>query len=202
MARRLSQPDVARHSRAAKLLAKKVLELSHDLLRQVGALVEHCQHYAFNAQLWIEPGAYAFNRVQQLADTFEGKVLALHRNQHGVGCNQRVQREQVQRRGTVQHHELEAITQWRERLAHAKLTRLSVDQLKVGADQVLVRWNQPELFELCREQRLLPSGRTHQQMVGVDAVRFLSESQAAGGVRLRIAIHQQRVDFRSRKGRS
>src|SRR5256885_546184 len=86
MARRLSQPDVARHSRAAKLLAKKVLELSHDLLRQVGALVEHCQHYAFNAQFWIEPGAYAYNSTEQRADNFESKVLALHRNQRGVGC--------------------------------------------------------------------------------------------------------------------
>ena len=36
-------------------------------------------------------------------------------------------------------------------------------------------------------------------MVGADALRILGEAQAAGGVRLRIAIDQQRVHFSGRE---
>ena len=64
----------------------------------------------------------------------------------------------------------------------AKLTRLSIHQLKICADQVLMRRNQPELLELCREQRLVTSRGPHQQMIGADAFRILREAQAARGV--------------------
>src|SRR3954466_11630278 len=37
-------------------------------------------------------------------------------------------------------------------------------------------------------------------MIRADALRILDEPQAAGGIRLRIAIDEERVDFSSRKG--
>ena len=96
---------------------------------------------------------------------------------------------------------MKALTQRSKRVAHAILASFCVDEFNICADEVLVRRNQPQLFELSREQRLLSRSRTHQQMIGADAVRILDESQAARGVRLRIAVDQQRVDFRSREGR-
>src|SRR3974390_300110 len=70
MAGRLRQPDVPRHSCAAQFVSEEILQLSHDLLRQVGALIEHGQHHALDAQLRVQAGAYALDRVEQLAHPF------------------------------------------------------------------------------------------------------------------------------------
>src|SRR5262249_16123619 len=130
----LCQAYVARHSCVAQLFTKEVLEFSHDLLRQVGALIKHGQHCALNSKFWIQAAAYAANRIEQLADSFQRKVLALHWDQHSVSRYERIQREQIQCRWTVQHDELKAIAQWRNRLAHSELARISINQFQIGAD--------------------------------------------------------------------
>src|SRR5262249_46636526 len=75
-------------------------------------------------------------------------------------------------------------------------------ELEVRADQILVRRNDPELLELCWLHRLLGRGRTHQQMVGADALRIFDQPKAARGIRLRVAINDEGVDFSRTKRRS
>ena len=108
----------------------------------------HGQHHALDRQFRIEVGLDPLDRVQQLADPLQRKVLRLHRDEYRVRSHQAIQREQVERRWAVEHDELEAIAHLRDRVAQPVLTPLPVDQLKVRADQVLVRRNDPELLEL------------------------------------------------------
>ena len=88
-----------------------------------------------------------------------------------------------------------------ERIPQAEFAALGVDQFQVRADHVLVRRHDPELFDLGWLHGLLKRGRAHQKMVGIDPIRILDQTQAAGCIRLRIAVHEQRVDFRRRKRR-
>src|SRR5437762_1596135 len=48
-------------------------------------------------------------------------------------------------------------------------------------------------------KRLVGASDTHDHIVGADAVRIFPQANSAGCVRLRIAIHEQRVDLGGRK---
>ena len=65
-----------------------------------------------------------------------------------------------------------------------------------------MRRNEPELLQFGREQRFLSRRILHQQVIRADAFRILHEAQAAGGVRLRVAIDEQSIHFGSRERRS
>src|SRR6201993_3525511 len=170
MTGRLRQPDVARDRRRAQLLPEIFLELRHDLLRQAGAIVKHGEHHALDRELRVERRADALDRVEQLADTLERKVLRLHRNQYRVARNQGVESQEVERRRAVEHDELKALAQRLERVPQTKLAPLALDQLEIRADQVLVRRYDPELLKLRRLQRLFGRSSAHQKMVGTDAL--------------------------------
>src|SRR5437667_6045821 len=118
-------------------------QLRRYLLRQVRALVKHREHYALNSQIGIEAPANALNRIQQFADALERKILGLHRNKDRIGCNERVQREQIERRRTIEHDKLIACVERRKRITQAKFPPLRFNQLEVCTEQVLVRRNQP-----------------------------------------------------------
>src|SRR5262249_14194384 len=92
----LGETNVARYSGPAELLAKEAPELGCHLLCQVRALVKHRHHHPFDRQVGVEADANAFDRVEQLADAFQGKIFGLHWDQYSVRRDQRVQCEQVE----------------------------------------------------------------------------------------------------------
>src|SRR5208337_3400968 len=120
---------------------------------------------------------------KQLRYTLERKVLRLHRNQNSVCRHQRVQGQQIKGRRTVQHDEVKTIEQTGERIAQTILTPLRPHQLDVGADQILVRWNYPKLFESGELWRLRGGGYAQEHVVGADAFWIFCQAQAAGCVR-------------------
>src|SRR5581483_5588751 len=149
----------------------------------------------------VKAGANALYRIQQLADTLESEIFRLHRDQHSVGRYQSVQGEKIQRGWTVEHDELEAVPQRSESIPQPELPLLGFNELEVGPDQVLVRWNDPELLHLGREDDLIRGGDLHDEIVGAASIRIFGKAQSAGGVGLRITIDQQAIDFRRSKGR-
>ena len=200
MTRRLSQPDISRDGCSAQLVAEISFQFRCHLLRQVGAIIKHGQHHAFNRQVWIEAGTNPLHRVEQLGDSFERKIFRLHRNQHRIRRDQRIQREQIQSGRTIQYNKLIAITNRRECILQPKFPALSVDQLDICADEILMRRNDPQLFERSFLQRLFRVGCAHEQMVCADSFRIFDQPQAAGGIRLRIAVYKERINFCCGKG--
>ena len=71
------------------------LHFFHNLLRQAQTGVEHGEQYAFDVQIGIEAGLDYFYGIQQLAETFKGEVLALHRDDDRISGSERVHGNQT-----------------------------------------------------------------------------------------------------------
>src|ERR1035438_1479249 len=63
-------------SESLPFLAKIILQLSHHLLRQVGAVIKHRQHHALDLQLRVQPRADPVNGIEQFAHALKSKVLS------------------------------------------------------------------------------------------------------------------------------
>ena len=80
-----------------------------DLLPEVRALVVHRHQHAGDVERRVERGADAPQRGDEIGEPFEREVLAVERNQHGIGGDERVEREQAERRRRVDEDEVEAV---------------------------------------------------------------------------------------------
>ena len=109
VARRLAQPNVARNDRVEHLLLEELADVARHLLAEIRAFVVHRQQHAFDVERRIERAAHAAHRADELGEPFEREVLAVQRNQHGVGRDQRVQRQQAERRRTVDEDVVELV---------------------------------------------------------------------------------------------
>ena len=118
-------------------LAEEGLELAGDSLGEVGAVVEHGEDDAFDEEAGVEGLADALDGVEQFADAFQGEVLGLHGDEDGVGGDQGVEGEQVERGRTVEDDDLELVANGLQGVAEAVLAEFGVDQLDVGSDEVL-----------------------------------------------------------------
>src|SRR5215831_17230824 len=86
--------------------------------------------------------ANSLDGVHQLRDSFEGEELALDGDEHGVGGEQGVEREQVERGRAVDEDELVFLTDRLEALSKAEFASRQVDELERGSDEILVCGNQ------------------------------------------------------------
>ena len=117
---------------------KKLADVGRDLLAQIRALVEHREQHAFDVESGVERGADAAHRADEIGETFEREVLAVQRNQHGVGGDERVEREQAERGRTVDEDVVVVVAQ-RMRAAREAVPRARQrDHLDFGAGQVAV----------------------------------------------------------------
>src|SRR5579871_3683018 len=131
MAGRFGKTYVSRDGCGKQFVAEEILQLSHDLLRQVRALVKHRQDDALDREGRIELCTNALDRIEQLADSFQRKILTLHWNQNGIGGYQGIQGQQIESRRAVQNDVLESISQWHQRVAHTEFTPIGIDELQV-----------------------------------------------------------------------
>jgi len=93
---RFRQPHVPRHDRVEHRSAETGSDVLRNRLRQIVAAVEHGQRNAEDRQFRIEGRADPLDRLEQLAEPFEGKELALERNQQVLRGDQRVDSQQSQ----------------------------------------------------------------------------------------------------------
>ena len=103
------------------------------LLPQVRALVVHRQQHALDVERGIERRADAAHRADEIGEPLEREVLAVERNEHGVGGDERVEREEAERGRAVDEDVIEAIAQGREELAQALLARGAASTSSISA---------------------------------------------------------------------
>ena len=161
------------------------------LLRQIGAVIVHGEQNAFDGQRGIVGGAYPFESGDEFGDSFQRKVLGLHGHDQRVGRSQYVEGEQVQRRRTVQNHQVVFCLNRRQRAAQTKCAIIGRGQLDVGAGQVLGAGQQREPIDLRGQDDLLRRGVAHQYVVDGTSVVVAQESDTRGAVCLGIAVHQE-----------
>ena len=106
------------------------------LLPQIRALVEHRQQHAFDVERRIERRAHAAHRADEIGEPFEREVLAVQRNQHGVGGDERVERQQAERRRAVDEDVVVVVAHRREQRAQPLFAPGKRDQLDFRAGQL------------------------------------------------------------------
>ena len=165
------------------------------MLRQIGSIIKHCQDNAFNLKRWIQRAANPPDRIEKLGDPFKRKIFRLHRDQDRISSDQGIEREQIKRGRAIQNDEVEFLAQGNQRVAKLEFPVLGVNQFEIDPNQVFVRWQYKEMFQFSRLKRALAIAFANQHFVSAVTVGVLSQTEAAGSIRLRIAIHQQRVQF-------
>ena len=127
-----------------------------------------------------------------MADAFQRVVFALDGDDHAVRRGERVQGQEAQRRGAVDEDVFIRIAQGRECVAHARFALVHGHQLDFRARQ----------RNIGRQQGKAAHRRFHHGGVGLGVAGqhivnggtpLGALAQAAGGVALRIQIHQQRA---------
>lgn len=91
-----AQPDIAGNDGREHLFSEKGLQIRHYLIGKVSSFIEHREQNTLDLQSRIRRPADLADRLHQLRDPFEGKVLTLDWNQDTVGGYQCVDRENVQ----------------------------------------------------------------------------------------------------------
>ena len=193
--RRFAEPHVARDHGGEHLVLEEVAHVARDLLAEVRALVVHREQHAFDVERRVVGAAHAAHRAHEIGEAFEREELAVQRDEHAVGGDEAVQREQAERRRTVDHDVLEAVAQAVDEILQPALAVGHRDELDLGAREIAGGRHEGEPVD-AREHHVLPrrAHRIGRQRV-IDRARLsgaLLEAEAAGRVALRIEVHEQR----------
>ena len=90
MAGGLAEPDVPGDDRGVDLTGEVSLHLFRHLDGQVGAAVVHGQQHPFDGDAGVELLLHDADGGQQVAQSLQGVILALNRDQHRVRRTQAV----------------------------------------------------------------------------------------------------------------
>ena len=126
---------------------KNCAHVGRDLLSEIRALVEHREQHAFDVERRVERGADAAHRADEIGEPFEREVLAVQRNQHGVGGDERVERQQAERRRAVDEDVVEVVAHRREQRAQPFFARGERDQFDFGAGEIAVGGDQRQAVD-------------------------------------------------------
>ena len=184
------QPDASRDYGFEDLVAKELLEVIGYLAGQVGPVIVHREKHAFHPKRVAEAIPDAIHRVEQLRDAFQRKELALDRDEDGIGRNERVQRQQVERRGTIDDDVVIPLAEGFELLSETELALILVDEFDVCSHQISVAGHDIQAFAAGRAEDLFQRAFSEETIVQARRA-VLENSQPGGGISLRIGINQQ-----------
>ena len=144
----------------------------------------------------IEAVADAAERGHEIGEPFEGEVLAVERNQHGIGGDERVEREEAERRRRVDEDVVEAIGAVVEAVDDRPEPMLAVGErheLDLGTREVAIGGDQGQIANRRLEDEGRGVGGVSRQGV-VDAAAgggLAFEADPAGEVALRVEVDEQ-----------
>ena len=103
---RFRQAHIAWNYTLKDLCPEETAQIRGYLAGEAGSFIVHRQQDAFNFQAWTEGAPDAHESIQEFGDAFEGQILALNGNEHGIGGYKRVQSEEIQGWRAIQYDEL------------------------------------------------------------------------------------------------
>ena len=116
----------ARDGGLVHLGAEVLLHLFHHLHGQVVPQREHGEHHALDIQIRVILFADGLEGADQLRQTFQRIILALHRDEDAVAGAQAVQRQQVKAGRAVDEDKVVIFLDGGQRLAQAALAARQV----------------------------------------------------------------------------
>src|SRR5690606_1032971 len=137
--------------------------------------------------------ADAAQRRDEVGQSFERKIFAVQRDQHGVGRDERVQREQAERRRAVDEDTVEAIAQRLQERAQTRLAVRQRDELDFGAGQVALGGKCGGVVARGRWEERGRVGAGAGEGVGgrADGAALTTEADAAGYVALWVGVDEE-----------
>src|SRR2546428_2863343 len=148
--RRLGKPDAVLDDDVEDDVAIALANQLQHLLRMQGPRLVNGGQDAADAELWVELGPHALDRVVQELHALHAEVLALQRDDDLIGGHQRVHAEQAQRWRAVDHHEVVLVLAGSELLLEERFAAHLRDELDLGAGELDVRGDEvdPEVAVL------------------------------------------------------
>ncbi len=83
--------------------------MRHHISREVRATIEHSQNDPADLEITIEVAGNEFNILHQLAESLEGVVLALNRDQNFARGGQGIDRQEAQGWWAIDQNEIEVL---------------------------------------------------------------------------------------------
>ena len=142
---RLGIGDRGADHRVEHQLAEAFLQRRQGLARVDGAHVGEVEQHAEDRQLRVEAVAHELDHLHRLLDALQREVLRLGGDQRAVGGDQRVDRQQSQRRWAVDQDHVVVRARLRQRAPERQLAshlaaehQLRLGEAEVGGDDVVV----------------------------------------------------------------
>ena len=111
------------------------MDLLADLDGHAGAAIEHGQYDPSDVETRIQSFSNELDRLQQVREPFERVELALQGNDHPIGSDKGVYREEPQGRGTVDNGP-SVVIRGRQGGFEPALPLFDSHQLDLGADEI------------------------------------------------------------------
>src|SRR5205823_3491819 len=187
----LGEADVARDDRLIDLTGQVRLHIGSDLLGEVVARVEHGEHDALQLQRPVQVGADQLDGAQERAEALQRVVLALQRDQHTIGGDQRVDRQEAERGRAVDEDVVVGGAERLERGAQAALALIDRHQLQLGADEVGSTGQHGKMRHLGGQDGGAGVVLAEDRLVDGGPFAVAGDAQAAGGVALGVEIDEE-----------
>jgi len=144
----LGQANTAGNYGMKNFVLEEVPEVVRDLARQIGPFVVHREKDSLNLELMRERVAHLIDGIHELGYPFKRKELALDGDQHGLGRDEGIQREEIEGWGAVDKNVIVARPDLVENLLQPVLPIRQIDQFKVRGDEIFVSGNDIQPFAL------------------------------------------------------
>ena len=151
---RFGQANTAGDYGFEDLLSEKLFKVGCNLPRQVCSVVEHGQDNSLNFEGVPETVPDPVDGVHELRDTLEGKKLALNRHDNRIGRDESIEGKKIQRGWAVDQNIRIVVPDWSEFLFQPKLPARQIDELEIRADQIFIRGDERQSFEIGASHRL------------------------------------------------
>src|SRR5208337_2982647 len=134
----LGQANIARYYSGEDLVTEEIPQIVADLVREIGAFVEHGEEDSLHRQVLVVKAPNANQRVEKLGDPLQREVLALYRHDNGIRRHERVQGKQVEGWRTVQEDVVKLVAERLHPIAQGFFAIGAVHKLDRRSNQVLV----------------------------------------------------------------
>src|SRR5208282_2144520 len=191
MTRCFCKAHVARNYGLENLLAEEASQVGADLFGECGALIVHCQQDSLDCEIGVERSANPHEGVEEFGNPLEGQILALDRNQNRITRGQRVQGQKIERGRTIEQNVFVVGADGLDELAKPEFALGKINELDGGPGEVFVRRNEIQPLHLSFLNEARVGLLENQSVVEGPASGVLGEADGAGGIGLRIAVHNE-----------
>ena len=173
-----------------------LLELIADLQLQGDARIKHDAQEPDDGQLFVQVGVHLLDGVDQVGQSFEREVFALHGHDDAVRAAQAIEREHGQGRRAIDEDKVILVCHRLDGQTQTLFAALDLDQLDLGAGQFAVGAQHVVAATgvhqfLAGDTRFGDRGGLQQHVINRELQLALVHARAHGGVALRIQVDHQ-----------